>query len=171
MKRLIKKASVVLSHATKFENFINICKDGEIKPYNSANSVGHSNSLDQDAVYLTRNSGGEFADDCMEGDKYQIGVCLDVNVDENNLLPSYDIYEFEAVGNEFDDKDELTWEDTLNEWDECRYNSSIPLSSVTNVWIATDNPDVISSYSEYLGNITLDKAIEFVEKFKADQQI
>lgn len=179
MKRLIKKvAGKNLSHSTSFTNFISICQDGAIKPFNSANVNQHSNSLDQNSVYVTESSGFEFARDFIGSDQYSTSVCLKVNVDESQLLPSYDIFEFDAVDVEVDEngeeyvdvngkrvnKKDLTWRDTLDLNDECRHNGEIPLDSIQEVVFFTSN-ETIRDLLQNNNRKSIEEAKQIIDQF------
>lgn len=177
MRRLLKKSNLTLSHATTLESFINICRDGAIKPFNLVSNGRRSNSLDANSIYLTKSSGWEFARDFMQDDKYLTSVCLNVNVEENNLLPSYDIFEYEAIDVEKDENtgqkyidvngskkevDDLTWEDTIILSDECKYKGEIPLNSITEVIFFTQNNKMKNLLPS--DRISIEEAKEIIEK-------
>lgn len=166
LKRLLRKiGNINLQHATTFENLINIFSDGAIKPYNDTNKTRRSNSLDGDSIYLTRNLGVEFAYDFWSDDKYKIGVCINVNVDEKNLLPSYDFKEFEVpntdykTGEEYWEKSDgtrissdevknINWEDSLDIAQECRYKGQILINNIINIILVSNDENIVNKIGE-----------------------
>lgn len=179
MKRLVKKASVNLNHATTLESFIGICESQSIDPHNDvANKVKNSNSSDQDSVYLSRSSGIEFANEMKSEDKYSSAVSLTVNVDEGSLLPAYDnIFDYGVYDTGFDENNEeyfvddsgdqilkkdLTWQDTLEIAEECRYKGSIPISNIASVTFVSNN----SSLNLPRGAVSIEEAQEIIKSIK-----
>lgn len=182
MKRLLKKiSSVTLQHATTLEKFISICDDGEIKPYSQTSQSTISNSLDPNSVYLSKSSGYEFANDMIYHSDYQVGVFMNIGVDENNLLPSYDFREFvfpeidENTGEEYylkfngdrvTDEDVLDWKDSLDINDECRHNGSISINNIVDVTFVTTNKELFYKFKNIFDKkLSLQAAKEFIDEF------
>lgn len=178
MKRLMKQSNQTFQHATTFEAFINICNDGAIQPYSNTNKTKNSNSLDEDSIYISKSSGKEFALECMSDDKYNIGVYMEVSVNEANLLPSHDFKEFifpdidedgedywqKSNGETVYSKDDLTWQDSIDVNDECRYNGSIPLSDISSVTFFTRSNDYKNLESKFSKKLPLEEAIKLKDE-------
>ena len=178
MERLIKHANITLQHSTIFENFILICESGYIKPCNEIDNNLNSNSLDLNSVYLSKNSGYEFATEKILSSNYHIGLYMNISVNEDNLLPSYDFIEYVFPnidgdeeyysyqnGDKFYAKDykNLTWKDTLDLNDECRHNGSISINNIINVNFFTDNIELKNKYSEFFDKkLSLEKSKELL---------
>lgn len=180
MKRLVKKSNRNLYHATDFDSFIKICDSGAIMGHNKTNA--DSGALNGNGVYISRVGGPELARSIINNadNDYKIGVLLEVNVNEKFLKPSFDykdynydtedengnIYYITTNGESISEKEfnenELTWEKTLEIFDECIYEGDIPLSNIN--WVKFYAPNyIVEKYKEYFFiELSVTDAIKFI---------
>ena len=154
VRRLFKKASMItLYHGTSMDAFIEICEADALLPYGETNNdngagedgggYGGSNT---DGVYLTNDSGDGYADLASNDAEIQISVVIGVTVDTTKLLPDWDNYE-----PDFEDGAEIetsTYEDSLEQRDQCIYVGAIPASQFTTItmWNNGEDEDMAARY-------------------------